>query len=113
MKLTAFRENDPWSLSEFPFDDMYTEDKFIKIGKRDDIWLGVLTTIDSYEGEILVESISEYTDFQTGYPVTKSGIISRIYNKDEESKILRDSAAGRNLDKFAEYDAFVESIPSI
>ena len=110
MKLTTFKENEPYTLEQFPFNDMYTADKFFKIGINGDTWLGVLTTISSYPGEVKFDSIEDFTSIQTGMPVTKDEIISYMYPKDIENKILRDTTAGRNLDKFNEYDSFIESI---
>lgn len=115
MILVAFKENEPYSLTEYPFDDMYvTERKFIKVGISNDVWCGILIGDNSdLIGQIEVVDLSEYTDIQSNTPLTKLGVIRRIYSVDQETKILRDAAAGRNMDKFMEYDQFVESIPSV
>lgn len=116
MKLAIFRENTPFQITEFPFDDMYfTEMKFIKIGRRNLDWLGIL--VGNYNNEIISASlvlsdIGSFTSLQTNAPVTKDEIISYIYTKDLENKIVRDAIAGRNLNVFNEYDQFVESIPA-
>lgn len=43
--------------------------------------------------------------------ITKAEIIRAVYTQDEEYKILRDAAAGRNTEVFTAFDTFVESIP--
>ena len=43
--------------------------------------------------------------------ITKAEIIRFAYTQDQEYKILRDAAAGRNAELFAAFDTFVESIP--
>ena len=113
MKLVAFRENDPYSVTEFPFDDMYeTDRKFVKIGIEGDLWLGVLITNTEIEGAVTINRLSGFTSFQTNLPVTKKEVVSAIYKPDREAKILRDRLSGRNFDEFLIYDAFVQSIPS-
>lgn len=117
MILAAFKEDNPYSLDEYPFNDMYVNDrKFIKVGiSSDNIWIGILTgdNSDIINNSSEIESLNKFISFQLGIPVTKSEIISKMYSPDQETKILRDAASGRNIDKFNEYDTFVESIPSV
>lgn len=116
MKLTIFEENNPFAVSQFPFDDMYIQDaKFVKIAKKNNLWLGVLvgdylkylpnTTINE------ITSLDLFLNLQTNRQVLKSEIIEKIYPTDVQIKILRDKEAGRNIDKFNEFDQFVQSIP--
>lgn len=113
MRLVAFRENDPYSVTEFPFDDMYeTDRKFVKIGLEGDLWLGVLISETPIEGEVEINRLSGFTNLQTNLPVTKKEVVAAIYKPDVEAKILRDRLAGRNFEKFLIYDAFVQSIPA-
>lgn len=113
MILCAFKENDPYKITEFPFDDMYvTEKKFIKIGiSPDGLWLGILVgDCKDVTGQKPFDNIGDFISIQTNLPVTKKEIISKMYPPDVESKILRDAQAGRNLELFKEYDYFIESI---
>lgn len=113
MRLVAFRENDPYSVDEFPFDDMYeTNRKFIKVGLEGDLWLGILITDEPIEGEVAIDRLSGFTSLQRHQPVTKSEVIAHVYTPDQEAKIVRDWACNRNRDRFYEYDQFVQSIPS-
>lgn len=116
MKLTYFEENNPFAITEFPFDDMYiTDAKFIKIAINNTQWLGILTgNYTSYIGDIVlsdVNTLAGFINIQTKQNVTKAEIINRIYDYDQQIKLLRDKEAGRNLDKFIEFDEFVQSIP--
>lgn len=116
MILVAFKENDPYLITEYPFDDMYVYDrKFIKLGVNQDVWCGILigNNEDILQNSIPVTVLSEFINTQTNTPLSKNDVIRKIYTLDMECKILRDAAAGRNLDRFSEYDQFVESIPSM
>jgi len=116
MILTYFQAGNPFSVTVFPFDDMYiTDAKFVKIAIKDDLWLGVLIgDYTKYIGNInlnTVTSLDNFNNLQTGQQVTKSEIVNKLYTYDQQIKILRDKEAGRNLDKFVEFDIFVQSIP--
>jgi hypothetical protein len=116
MKLTYFQTGNPFSVTVFPFDDMYiTDAKFIKIAIKDDLWLGVLTgDYTKYIGNISLNVVTSLTDFigiQTQMQITKAEIVNVVYSYDQQIKILRDKEAGRNLEQFTEFDTFVQSIP--
>jgi hypothetical protein len=115
MKLTYFEENNPFVVTEFPFDDMYiTDAKFVKIAINGRLWLGVLIgDYTKYIGNITLNEVTSligFNNIQTTQQVTKAEIINRMYDYDLQIKILRDKEAGRNIDKFIEFDEFVQSI---
>ena len=71
MKLTYFEANNPFAITEFPFDDMYiTDAKFVKIAINGTLWLGVLTgDYAKYIGNIGLNEVTSLTNFiniQTG-----------------------------------------------
>jgi hypothetical protein len=116
MILTYFTENMPFLVTEFPFDDMYiTDAKFVKIAKQDDLWLGVLTgDYTKYLGDVVINNVTTligFNNFQTSAQVTKAEIINRMYDYDNQIKILRDKQMDRNIELFNAFDTFVQSIP--
>jgi hypothetical protein len=106
----------PYAVTEFPFDDMYiTDAKFVKIAKQDDLWLGVLTgDYTTYLGNVVINNVTTLDNFinlQTNNQVTKAEIINRMYDYDNQIKILRDKQMDRNIELFNAFDTFVQSIP--
>jgi hypothetical protein len=111
-----FTENQPFRVTEFPFDDMYISDaKFIKLAIKENNWLGILTgDYKKYIGDYNVanvDSLEGYICLQTGLQITKSYIINSVYTIDEQIKILRELHSEENLSEFNIFNNFVNSIP--
>jgi hypothetical protein len=106
----------PFAVTEFPFDDMYiTDAKFVKIAKQDDLWLGILVgDYTKYLGDAVINNVTTLDNFinlQTNNQVTKAEIINKMYDYDNQIKILRDKQMDRNIELFNTFDTFVQSIP--
>jgi hypothetical protein len=116
MTLTMFTENQPFRVTEFPFDDMYISDaKFIKLAIKENNWLGILTgDYKKYLGDetlLQIDSLDGFIGLQSNKQITKSEIIEIVYNEHRQIKILRDKMCGRNEQEFYKFDQFVQSIP--
>jgi len=104
------------TLDRFPFQTLENPDpipniKVVHIANKENEAILAVWGELSY-GESL-DSLDGFLSTRNREQITKKDIISFVYSPDQEAKILRDAAAGRNMDNFNEYDTFVESIPSV
>lgn len=102
------------SIDRFPFQTLENEDaipdiKWIHVANKENEAIIICDKELSYG--VSVTSLEGYLSTLDRQQILKKDIVEFAYKPDVENKILRDAAAGRNLNEFSKYDNFIESIP--
>lgn len=102
------------TIDRFPFQTLENTDSiptgFYKlVGINGDN--AIIVTDISLDYGIIPDTLDGFYNIKNKNQLTKADIVNSAYTTDQETKILRDAQAGRNLDIFSIYDSFVESIP--
>lgn len=112
--VTINRNQDVWPFHSLENTDSIPDCKWTLIANNQEatVSMGILHGID--EDNVTADNVTDLTGFLniiTREQITKADVVRFAYTQDQEYKLLRDAASGRNTEAFNVYDAFIESIP--